>query len=171
MTTRCFCCRVLNDTCYQVLFELRCHVWSNLATIFFVKIKKVLKFCRGDHQIDGGIEQYWAQFLAQIPQSAIFRVVFSSNNGRNRSWCKCMVISRYDFVTKVTHDAQVQLREMFQMTKRSYFVVWPYPVKRKQWTELVPRSPKGRSRFLFQGTVLNILGCSHPGCQQQVEVL
>ena len=96
---------------------------------------------------------------------------FLSNNGRNRSWCKCMVISRYDFVTKVTHDAQVQLREMFQMTKRSYFVVWPYPVKRKQWTELVPRSPKGRSRFLFQGTVLNILGCSHPGCQQQVKVL
>lgn len=96
-------------------------------------------------------------------------VISLSKNGRNQSWCKCMVISRYDFVTKVTHDAQVQLREMFQMTKRSYFVVWPYPpidIKRKQWTELVPRSPKGGSRF-FQRTVLNILGCSH----QQVKVL
>ena len=36
-----------------------------------------------------------------------------------------MVISRYDFVTKVTPDAQVQLREMFQMTKSSILLCDP----------------------------------------------
>lgn len=167
MTTTCFGCRVLNDTCYQVLFELRCHVWSNLA-----KRNPEVSSRRSSNQWRGS-NNARINFQHGYLNRPYSEVISLSKNGRNRSWCKCIVMSRYGFVTKVTPDAQVQLLEMFQMTKRSYFVVWPYPaidIKSKQWTELVPRSPKGRSRF-FQRTVLNIVGFSHPGCQQQVKVL
>ena len=120
----CFCCRVLNDT-LQVLFELRCHVWSNLATIFFCKNKEnpeVLSMRSSNRWRDRTI---LGSIFGTDTSISHIQSCFLSNNGRNQSWCNCMVISRYDFVTKVTPDAQVQLREMFQMTKGSILLCDP----------------------------------------------
>lgn len=88
MTTGCFCCRVLNDT-LQVLFELRCHVWSSLA-----KRNPEVSWRRSPNQwreqTNTGIN--FQHGYLNRPYSELFL----SNNGRNQRWSKCMTILIYE---------------------------------------------------------------------------